>query len=430
MASTSGKVCVAMAGFGTVGRGVVRLLQREASRYSERFGIDLELVMILDRSYQKKDTSWILSEPIFTNSLDEFLKVPADIVVELIGGIDPADQIIRSALGDRKSVVTANKALMALHGTDYRQQATKAAVHLGFEASVAGGIPIIQVVNNSLSSDQILRIRGILNGTCNFVLSAMSDGKTNYQDALTKAQSLGYAESDPTLDVSGVDARDKLAILSTLCFHTNVDSQEIPTQGIEEVNAVDFLYARKIDSTIKLLGVTTTQSDQLHLRVGPFLVGNSLPLSKISGVLNAIEVTGATLGPVLLSGSGAGEGPTAVSVVADILRAAQQEQQTVGTQFSLGEMAIGGGDEDLYPFYMRFFVKDQPGIIATLTQILADRNINIDLVLQESWSDRSNFPFVITVEPTGFSPMQEAVEEMKSLDFNCVDPFVIPIITE
>ena len=430
MASTSGKVRVAMAGFGTVGRGVVRLLQREASRYSERFGIDLELVMILDRSYQKKDTSWISSEPIFTNSLDEFLKVPADIVVELIGGIDPADQIIRSALGDRKSVVTANKALMALHGTDYRQQATKAAVHLGFEASVAGGIPIIQVVNNSLSSDQILRIRGILNGTCNFVLSAMSDGKTNYQDALTKAQSLGYAESDPTLDVSGVDARDKLAILSTLCFHTNVDSQEIPTQGIEEVNAVDFLYARKIDSTIKLLGVTTTQSDQLHLRVGPFLVGNSLPLSKISGVLNAIEVTGATLGPVLLSGSGAGEGPTAVSVVADILRAAQQEQQTVGTQFSLGEMAIGGGDEDLYPFYMRFFVKDQPGIIATLTQILADRNINIDLVLQESWSDRSNFPFVITVEPTGFSPMQEAVEEMKSLDFNCVDPFVIPIITE
>lgn len=419
-----------MAGFGTVGRGVVRLLQREASRYSERFGIDLELVMILDRSYQKKDTSWISSEPIFTNSLDEFLKVPADIVVELIGGIDPADQIIRSALGDRKSVVTANKALMALHGTDYRQQATKAAVYLGFEASVAGGIPIIQVVNNSLSSDQILRIRGILNGTCNFVLSAMSDGKTNYQDALTKAQSLGYAESDPTLDVSGVDARDKLAILSTLCFHTNVDSQEIPTQGIEEVNAVDFLYARKIDSTIKLLGVTTTHSDQLHLRVGPFLVGNSLPLSKISGVLNAIEVTGATLGPVLLSGRGAGEGPTAVSVVADILRAAQQEQQTAGTQFSLGEIAIGGGDEDLYPFYMRFFVKDQPGIIATLTQILADRNINIDLVLQESWSDRSNFPFVITVEPTGFSPMQEAVEEMMSLDFNCVDPFVIPIITE
>ena len=199
MASTSGKVCVAMAGFGTVGRGVVRLLQREASRYSERFGIDLELVMILDRSYQKKDTSWISSEPIFTNSLDEFLKVPADIVVELIGGIDPADQIIRSALGDRKSVVTANKALMALHGTDYRQQATKAAVHLGFEASVAGGIPIIQVVNNSLSSDQILRIRGILNGTCNFVLSAMSDGKTNYQDALTKAQSLGYAEYSPLL---------------------------------------------------------------------------------------------------------------------------------------------------------------------------------------------------------------------------------------
>jgi homoserine dehydrogenase len=435
----SGKVRVALAGLGTVGQGVVRLLEREAPRYRERFGIDLVLVSILDRSHHNKDTSWISSEVRFTDSLDDFLAVPSDVVVELIGGIDPADRIIRSALGDGKNVVTANKALMALHSTEYLKLASEADSYLGFEASVAGGIPIIQVVNHSLSSDQILRVRGILNGTCNFILSAMADGKTDYQDALAEAQSLGYAEADPILDVSGGDARDKLAILSTLCFHAAIDPEKIPTQGIEEVNAVDFLYAEKIDSTIKLLGVAATRGDQLGLRVGPFLVDNSLPLSKISGVLNAVEVMGATVGPVLLSGSGAGEGPTAVSVMADVLRASQQEKGASSTLFSSGktgfqigdlDIVMGGEEEESYPFYMRFFVNDRPGIIATLTQILAQLEININVVLQESWSDHSNLPFVITVEPTRFSSMQEALAEMKTLDFNCVDPFVLPILKE
>ena len=435
----SDKVRVALAGLGTVGQGVVRLFDKEASRYRERFGIDLELATILDRSYQKKDTSWISSEVSFTDSLDDFLAAPSDVVVELIGGIDPADRIIRSALKDRKGVVTANKALMALHGTQYLKLASEADSYLGFEASVAGGIPIIQVVNHSLSSDQVLRVRGILNGTCNFILSAMANGQTDYQDALSEAQSLGYAEADPTLDVSGGDARDKLAILSTLCFHAAVDPEKIPTQGIQEVNAVDFLYAEKINATIKLLGVGATRDDQLCLRVGPFLVDESLPLSKISGVLNAVEVMGATVGPVLLSGSGAGEGPTSVSVMADVLRAAQQRNGAASTLLSSGEQAIqigdldivmGGEEEESYPFYLRFFVKDRPGIIATLTRILAERKINIDLVLQESWSDRSNFPFVITVEPTPFGSMQEAVEEMKTLDFNRVDPLVLPILKE
>lgn len=435
----SGKVRVTLAGLGTIGQGVVRLLQREAPRYRERFGIDLELGMILDRSYQKKDTSWISSGVIFTDSLDDFLAAPSDVVVELIGGVDPADRIIRSALGKSRSVVTANKALMALHGTDYLKLAAEADSYLGFEASVAGGIPIIQVINHSLSSDQVLRVRGILNGTCNFILSAMADGQTDYQDALAEAQSLGYAESDPALDVSGADARDKLAILSTLCFHAAIDPEKIPTQGIEEVNAVDFLYAEKIDSTIKLLGVAATRDDQLCLRVSPFLIDNNLPLSRISGVLNAVEVTGATVGSVMLSGSGAGEGPTSVSVMADVLRAVQQRRGAASTLLSSGETSfqigdldiiMGGEGEEPYPFYLRFFVKDRPGIIATLTRILAERKINIDLVLQESWLDHSNLPFVITVEPTRFSSMQEAVEKMKTLDFNCTDPFVLPILKE
>ncbi|MEE8350186.1 MAG: homoserine dehydrogenase [Acidobacteriota bacterium] len=437
MVGAPGKIRVVLAGLGTVGQGVVRLLESQASRYRERFGIDLALVSILDRSYQNKDTSWISSDVRFTDSLEDFLAVPTDVVIELIGGIDPADQIIRSSLGGGKSVVTANKALMALHGTEYLRLASETDAFLGFEASVAGGIPIIQVINHSLSSDQILRVRGILNGTCNFILSAMANGQTDYQDALVEAQSLGYAEADPGLDVSGGDARDKLAILSTLCFHAAIDPEKIPTQGIEEVSAVDFLYAEKLDSTIKLLGIAAIGDHGVRLRVGPFLVDNSLPLAKIAGVLNAVEVMGATVGSVLLSGSGAGEGPTSISVMADVLRASQQETGAASTLLASeatvlqrSELKGDKGEEESYPFYMRFFVKDRPGIIATLTQILAERKINIDLVLQESWSDRSNFPFVITVEPTRFSSMQEALEEIKALDFNCIDPLVVPILKE
>ena len=427
------KFRVALAGLGTVGQGVVRLLQKEGPRYREKFGIDLQLVVILDRSYQRKDTSWISSEVIFTESLNDFLKTPSDVIVELIGGMDPADEIIRSSLEGGKSVVTANKLVMARFGTEYLKLAAQTNSYLGFEASVAGGIPIIQVVNHSLSSDRVLRIRGILNGTCNFILSEMANGGSDYQDVLTRAQSMGYAESDPSLDVSGEDARDKLAILSTLCFQAGVSPDQIPTRGITEIMAVDFLYAGRLDATIKLLGVGARTDDGLCLRVGPFLIDNRLALAVFSGVLNAVEITGATLGSVVLSGSGAGEGPTAVSVMADILNAASSEAVSARRwDFGIGQLdkTPNCGNNEQYPFYLRFVVKDRPGIISELANILADRKINIDSVLEERWSDRSNLPFIITVHPTPFSSMQEAVDDMKKLDFNCVDPFVLPILRE
>jgi len=265
----------------------------------------------------------------------------------------------------------------------------------------------------------------------------MADGESDFQEALTRAQSLGYAEADPTLDVSGEDARDKLAILSALCFHTGVDPDQIPTQGVTEITPVDFVYARRLDATIKLLGVATKNGPEPSLRVGPYLIDNGLPLSKISGVLNAVEVTGETLGSVLISGKGAGEGPTAVSVTADILEAARQKgniPQAVpsesGSETGPSDPVAGSGGDERYPFYLRFFIKDRPGIISTLTEILGKSKINIDLVLQENWADRSNYPFVITVEPTLFSSIQEAVDEMKKLDFNRADPLALPVLKE
>ena len=431
------QIRVALAGLGTVGQGVVRLLQEEGARYRQSLGLDLRLVLILDRSHRQKDTSWISSDVKFTDSLDDFLETPSDVIVELIGGQDPADQIIRAGLEEGKSVVTANKLLMARLGPEYLKLAAQRNAYLGFEASVAGGIPIIQVVTRSIFPDRISQVRGILNGTSNFILSEMADGGSDYQDALTRAQSLGYAEADPSLDVSGGDARDKLAILSALCFHTAVDPEQIPTQGVTEITPVDFLYARRLDATIKLLGVATNDGPKPTLRVAPFLIDNGLPLSKISGVLNAVEVTGATLGSVLISGKGAGEGPTAVSVVADILEAARQTRSTSqaipsgsGSEAEPSDPAVSSDCDERYPFYLRFFIKDRPGVISTVAQILGERKISIDLVLQEKWADRSNYPFVITVEPTRFSSMREAVDEMKKLDFNRADPLALPVLKE
>jgi homoserine dehydrogenase len=439
------QIKLALAGFGTVGREVVRLLQEEKIRYQEVLGVDLCLVKILDRSYQQKDTSGIPSTVQFTESVSEFLQTPADIIIELLGGSDPADEIIRTALSQQKAVITANKLLMAQFGKEYLALCSQYNSYIGFEASVAGAIPIIRVLQRSLLSDQIMGIRGILNGTCNFILSEMGTNGLEYEEALLDAQSQGYAESDPTLDISGADTTDKLAILSAIAFNTVVSPKKIATQGITAIRPIDFLYAKKLNSTIKLLGVAVRNKDHICLRVSPFLISNRLSLSSVSGVLNAVEITGDSSGSVVLSGKGAGGAPTAVSVTSDILNATLWKKnmltsslQSTDLNSSVGNRKNSGSPDsnpiadkdELYPFFMRFTVQDRPGIIAELANILAERNINIDAVLEESCSDPSNLSFIITVKPIIFSAIQEAVEQMKSLDFNQIPPLVLPRLQE
>ena len=439
------QIRLALAGFGTVGREVVRLLQEEKLRYQEALGVDLCLVTILDRSYQQKDTSGIPSTVQFTESVSKFLQTPADIIIELLGGSDPADEIIRTALTQQKAVITANKLLMAQSGKEYLALCNQYDSYIGFEASVAGAIPIIRVLRRSLLSDRIMGIRGILNGTCNFILSEMGDNGLEYEEALLEAQSRGYAEADPTLDISGADTTDKLAILSAIAFNAVVSPKKIATQGITEIRPVDFLYAQKLNSTIKLLGVAVRNKDHLCLRVSPFLISNRLPLSNISGVLNAVEITGNSSGSVVLSGKGAGGAPTAVSVTSDILNAALWKKniltsslQSTDQDSSVGnEKGSGSPDsnsiadkDELYPFFIRFTVQDRPGIIAELANILAERKINIDSVLEESGSDPSNLSFIITVKPILFSTIQEAVAQMKAIDFNQIPPLVLPMLQE
>lgn len=438
------EIRVALAGFGTVGGAVIRLLQEEASRYREEIGVPLRLVAVLDRSIRRKDTSLIESSVVMTDSLDQFFQTPADIVVELIGGHEPANSIITTGLQQGKAVVTANKLLLAQHARRYFQLARDHNAYLGFEAAVAGGIPILRVLRRALFADRIVRLRGILNGTCNFILSEMSQSGRDFQNVLQEAQARGYAEADPWLDISGRDTADKLSILSLLAFGKTSQPEKIPTLGIQAISFVDFLYANKLDYTIKLLGVAERNGDDITLRVSPFLTHRRLPLAAISGALNAVEVTGAKLGSAMFTGRGAGGDPTAVSVVADILNAALWKQeaapfylQPVFHRDSAASDDAAAAAEptitestETYPFFLRFFVKDRTGIIAEVASTLARYEININSLWQEPWSDLTNLPFVITIEPTSFSTMQRALTELSQLEFNRVPPLALPMLNE
>jgi homoserine dehydrogenase len=471
------EIRVTVAGLGTVGTAVIRLLQEERARYREEIGVPLRVTLILDRSHQRKNLDWLEPPVKVTDSLEEFLKTPADIVVELIGGDEPANRIITAALTQGKAVVTANKLLLAKSARQYFQLATEHKAYLGFEAAVAGGIPILRVLRRALFADRLVQLRGILNGTCNFILTEMADSGRDFPEVLEEAQARGYAEADPLLDISGRDAADKLAILSLLAFGKSVDPEHIPTLGISTIAPIDFIHARKLDYTIKLLGVAERAGDGVRLRVSPFLIHQRLPLSAISGALNAVEVTGAKLGSAIFSGRGAGGDPTAVSVVADILNAALWKSggmafylqpvlhrdipkaeggvsvvshqslavsEEDATALSRGEFTLAAKDQrpnpqsairnpqstEAYPFYIRFFVKDRPGIIAAVASILARCQININSVHQEPWPDHSNLPFVMTVESTLFSTMQQAMSELSRLDFNNIPPVALPMLDQ
>ena len=428
------EIRIALAGIGTVGSAVARLLMEQRARYEQEIGARLHLAIVLDKKYREKNLNWLGPETRLTDQVQEFLDTPSDIVVELLGGTDPAHQIISSALKSRKGVVTANKLLLARSGVEYLNLAVKHESYLGFEASVAGGIPIIRALRRSLFADQISRVRGILNGTCNFILSEMVESGRDFQEVLAQAQALGYAEADPSLDVSGRDTADKLAILAGLAYGCWIPPSEIPTRGISDIWPIDVTYARKLNARIRLLGIGERKETGLVLRVSPFLVDQRLPLATVSGVLNAVEVVGSRVGSTVYIGRGAGGDPTSVSVVADILNSAlwKQGRALFHRNVILDKAAAGhcGSEMESYRFYIRFFVKDQPGIIYALSSVLAKRRINIDAVIQETWPDPANLPFILTVEPTPFSVMQEAVAEMGQLEFNKVPPLALPRLFE
>ncbi|PYX30852.1 MAG: homoserine dehydrogenase [Acidobacteria bacterium] len=419
---------VALLGFGTVGRAVGKIL-------CERNDPTLRLTHICNRNVERKKQSWVPPDVIWTEDFQAVLRSDADIVIELIGGLNPAEQIVRGALQAGKSVVTANKQLIAHVGPDLLQLANSEGCHLEFGASVAGGVPVLPALRTGLSGDRLHGIAGILNGTCNYILSRIENARIPFSEALEEAQARGYAEADASEDLDGGDARAKLAILALAGLHTRVAPETIRARTIRAVDAVDFDYAAELGCTVRQISRADLKEDTLFAEVGPSLVPTSSPFGRVQANQNLVVTSGHYGGDIAFLGAGAGGDPTAVAVVSDLkfvagnLSArASARGKRAGGEVSIPVSSPKPSSDFETPWYLRFFVRDQPGIIAKLAQILAAHHLNIDAVLQNPGFDKSALPFVITLEPSRDSQLHPALEQMSALDFAIRPCLVLPIL--
>ena len=413
-------VKVALLGFGTVGSAVACLL-------AERKIPGVELTHIFNRNVERKRASeaarYVPGSVVWTENFDDILNSPAHIVVEVTGGINPIDSWVRKSLGKGKSVVTANKQLIAYHGAALSRLAAKHNVQLMHGAAVAGGVPVIAGVLQGLSGDKITRISGILNGTCNYILSRMETG-ASYAAVLADAQGLGYAEADPSADVDGFDARAKLCILSRIALHAELDPEQVATQTISTIEAIDFTYAKELNCTIRQVSRAQLDAKLVHARVAPMLVPMASPIAWSHGTQNMVVTSGQFGGDVVFSGHGAGGEPTAVAVVSDILAVAQR---SVAVQLPVRRRQVTG--EFLAPHYLRFVVDDKPGIVAGIASALAKVGANIDSLLQHPGHPKHRLPFVITTEPCLTSTMERAVAAMAKMGCMLERPLCLQILT-
>jgi homoserine dehydrogenase len=406
---------IALFGFGTVASSVARILVEQKPQ-------GLELTHVYSRSLARRRVDWVPSSVTWTDDADAVLASDVDVVVELAGGLDPAGGWVRRALGAGKSVVTANKKLIAYQGVELELLAGAKGGHLKYGAAVAGGIPVIPGLEQGLAGDRIERIEGILNGTCNFILSKMEEG-AEYATVLAAAQAKGFAEADPTEDVGGFDARAKLAILMRLAMRVEVDPEEIVPRPITTISAVDFSYARDLGCTIRQVARGEWTLGQVAATVGPMLVDLHSPLAFSRGTENMVIFTGHYGGDVVFSGHGAGGHPTAVAVVSDLLALAHGSRRV---EIPSAPARVSGEFE--VPHYIRFLVKDRPGIVAAITAALAEEKINIRAIVQKPGYPHDALPFVVTVEPCKSSTLQRALATMRTMDCFLVEPLDLQML--
>ena len=378
---------IAIVGLGTVGSGVARILSEQSDRITRHAGRRLRLTQVVVRDVDKTRDCQLPRE-IISDQLSRIISDPdIQVVAQLIGGLEPARTIMFQLLDAGKDIVTANKALLAEHGPELFDHARKLGRSIAFEASVAGGIPIITNIEQCLSANQITSMRGILNGTSNFILSQMEGGGADYRDAVAEAQERGYAEADPTMDVDGTDAAQKLAILAHLAFGARVRWSEIPKMGIQSLDLADLRFARELGYRIKLLAVAELTDGGLELHVSPTLVRVGTPLGEVRGAYNAVGIVGDAVGHVFFHGLGAGQMPTASAVMADLIdTAVGRTQLTFRTLelWSQREASVQLCDPDQVPgrFYLRLTADDHPGVLADITGVLAQHQISIASLIQ------------------------------------------------
>ncbi len=428
------RVNVGIVGLGNVGMGTIAVLTENQKQIALKLGFELKVKAVCSPRVASKAFPPQLSGALRTTDWREVVNHPdIDIVAELIGGTTVAKEVITGALKQRKSIVTANKELIALAGAELWDQAIQSGVNLAMEASVAGGIPIHAVLREGISGDRIQTLYGVLNGTSNFILTEIEKSNAAFDAVLAEAQRLGYAEADPTADIDGYDARSKLAILSALAFGEQITPADIYTEGIRRIQPIDFQYAHRLGHTIRLLCTARQTEEGLLLSVRPALLPQSTILASVQGAYNAIRVRGAFGADTFYYGRGAGPHPTGVAVVSDLMRVAREiragspERVSPFAHPRLGAWKPIPITTQKLPYYMRFRVKDRPGIIASLASILADKHISLDAVLQLPSETKDNLPFVITVEPSTEKAIRGAVAAMNELDFMTEPAFVIPM---
>jgi homoserine dehydrogenase len=408
---------VALLGFGTVGSSVARILcdlKPEA----------LSLSHIFNRGVTRKKVDWVPNNVIWTEDFDEVLRSDADVIVELVGGLEPAGAWVRRALEAGKSAVTGNKKLIAKHGIQLDRLARSNGAHLLYGAAVAGGIPVIPGLLQGLAGDRITRIEAILNGTCNYILSRMEAGDA-FADVLLDAQKLGYAEADPSEDVDGYDARAKLVILSRIALRAAIEVESVACRSITEVDAVDLVYARDLNCTIRQISKAELRSDGVSAAVGPMLVPLRSPFAWSRSTENMVLVSGQYGGDVVFSGHGAGGNPTAVAVVSDLISLAHGSRAV-----ELPSRATDVSGEFQMRHYIRFVVRDKPGIVAEIAGALASENINIDALFQRTGYQKGNLPFVVTVEPCAASALRRALDRISNAAWLAQPPLDMPILGE
>ncbi len=421
---------IGIAGLGTVGAGVVRLLAENAELIATRAGVPITVTAVSARQ-RARDRGVDLAGPHWHEDALALAADPdVDVVVELIGGSEGiARQLIERSIAAGKHVVTANKALLAVHGSALADAAEYAGVTLAFEGAVAGGIPVIKVLREGLAGNRISRVAGILNGTCNYILTVMRTEGKEFGEVLAEAQALGYAEADPSFDIDGIDAAHKLAILAALAFGRQVDFAAVHVEGIRAINALDISFAEELGYRIKLLGIAQETAAGVEMRVHPAMVPKAALLASVDGVYNAVLAQGDFVGSVFLQGRGAGAGPTASAVIADLIDIARGTRIPVwgaaARQLSARPALPISAHRGAY--FLRLMVVDQPGVLADVTAILRDHGVSLESMLQHGRKPGEAVPIVLVTHETTEAAMGKAIAGIAKLDAVLERPALIRI---
>lgn len=410
---------VGLIGLGTVGSGVVDILRRHREDFLRRAGVDIQLVRFADRDAARFGELGLPTEACTDDAFAVARAADVDVVIELIGGTGVAREVVLAALEAGKAVVTANKALLATHGEEVMEAAEAAGVEIRFEASVGGGIPIIGPLKHSLTSNEITRVMGIVNGTTNYMLSRMADDGLDYASALAEAQERGFAEADPSADVDGLDAAAKIAILASIAFNSRVVLDQVPAEGIRSVAPADIDYAAEIGYAIKLLAIANRTPDGIDIRVHPTMIPLSHPLASVNGVYNAIYVVGDAVGETMFFGEGAGSLPAASAVVGDLVEAARNLQSDcaplVGCTCTEHHAVL-----DILAlrtrYYIRLLVADKPGVLAATAKVFGDHGVSLGSVIQRSTEEGTTAELVYVTHAALEADVRASLDEIASHD--------------